>query len=314
MQKEKVRIKKKKGLLKEVVKHWELYLFLLIPLAHLIIFEYVPMYGAQIAFRNFNFRDGIWGSPWVGLEHFRRFIDSHMFPIVMHNTFILSLYGLIASFPIPIILALMLNSVRSVFYRKFVQMATYLPYFISLVVLVGMMMVLLNTRTGIYGVAYRAIFGTFPRDLFGLASAFRHLFVWSGIWQHTGYAAIIYIAALSSVDPELYEAAKIDGANRFKMLFHIDIPRIMPTISILLILSLGNIMSVGHEKALLMQTNLNLSVSQIISTYVFQIGLATGIGNFSFASAINLFIASINIVLLVMANFSARKFGNSSIW
>jgi len=272
------------------------------------------MYGAQIAFRNFNFRDGIWGSEWVGLDQFRRFVSSHMFPIVMRNTLILSVYGLVASFPFPIILALLINSVRSKFYRKFVQMATYLPYFISVVVLVGMMMVLLNTRTGIYGVVYRAIFDTFPRDLFSRASAFRHLFVWSGIWQHTGFAAIIYIAALSSVDPELYEAAKIDGSSRFRMLFHIDIPRILPTVSILLVLNLGSVMSVGHEKALLMQTPLNLSVSQIISTYVFQIGLATGIGNFSFAAAINLFVSSINIVLLVLANFAARKIGGNSIW
>ena len=306
--------KRTRSIWKEAARQWELYLFLLIPLAYLIIFEYIPMYGVQIAFRNFNFRDGIWGSPWVGLAHFRHFLNSHMFPILMYNTLSISLYSLIATFPLPIILALLINSVRSMFYKKFVQMATYLPFFISLVVLVGMMMTIFNPRTGAYGAIYRFFFDTFPSDPFGRASTFPHLFVWSLAWQTTGFGAIIYIAALSAVDPELYEAAMIDGASRFKRLLHIDIPKIIPTISILFILRVGQIMAVGHERALLMQTDLNLGRSQIISTYVFEIGLATGIGNFSLAAAVGLFNSVINIILLVIVNTIARRLSDNSIW
>ncbi|MCL2092907.1 MAG: ABC transporter permease subunit [Treponema sp.] len=299
---------------KDLRANWELYIFLLLPLVWLIIFRYVPMYGVQIAFKNFSFRYGIWGSPWVGFMQFQRFFTSPIFFTLLRNTLVLSLYGLFAVFPLPILLALALNSMKHIKYKKFIQMATYLPYFISVVVLVGMMMTVLHPRVGLYGVLYNFFTGSYPRDLISSATTFPHLYVWSGAWQGVGYSSIIFLAALSAVDPELHEAALIDGASRFQRVFHIDIPAIIPTITILLILRAGQIMSIGFEKAFLMQNDLNRMTSEIISTYVYRVGLETGTGNFSFASAVGLFDSVINLTLLVIVNGISRKFNETSLW
>ena len=303
-----------KRTLKDAAANWELYLFLLIPVVYIIIFRYIPMYGVQIAFKQFTFQRGIWDSPWVGLDQFKRFFTSPVFWQLLRNTLTLSLYALFAVFPIPIILALALNSMQNKYYKKFIQMVTYLPHFISVVVLVGMLYTLFNPRIGIYGVLHKAITGTYPRDLLSSATLFPHIFVWSGAWQNVGYNSIIFLAALSAVDPELHEAAMIDGASRFRRVLHVDIPAILPTIVILLILRCGSIMGVSYEKAFLMQNDLNRTTSQIISTYVYQVGLRTGTGNYSYASAIGLFDSVVNLILLVMVNWISKKAGETSLW
>jgi len=299
---------------KNVMINWEMYLFFLIPTAYIIIFRYIPMYGVQIAFKQFSFQRGIWGSPWVGIEQFRRFFTSPVFWQLLRNTLTLSLYSLFAVFPIPIVLALSLNTMKNIRYKKFIQMVTYLPHFISVVVLVGMLYTLMNPRIGMYGVLHKALTGTYPRDLLSNASLFPHIFVWSGAWQHVGYNSIIFLAALSAVDPELHEAAMIDGASRFKRVINVDIPAILPTIVILLILRCGSIMGVSYEKAFLMQNDLNRSTSQIISTYVYQVGLATGTGNYSYAAAIGLFDSVVNLILLVCVNAISKKVNETSLW
>lgn len=296
-------------------QNWELYMFLLIPVAFIIIFHYWPMFGVQIAFRKYRIADGIWGSQWVGLAQFQKFFKSPQFRTVVPNTIWLSLYGLVAGFPLPIVLALALNVLRSKRYKMTVQMITYMPHFISTVVLVGMMIAIFNPRIGLYGIIYQAMSGgKAPRDLMGQASAFRHLYVWSGVWQNMGWSSIIYLAALSAVDTELHEAAQIDGASRFKRVIHVDLPAIMPTAIILLIMNTGNIMSIGFEKAYLMQNNLNKSTSEIISTYVYYIGMTSGTGDFSYATAINLFNSVINLALLVIVNTISRKVTETSLW
>ena len=300
---------------KLVKQNWELYLFLLVPVAFILIFHYWPMYGAQIAFRKYRLADGIWGSQWVGFAQFVKFFKSPQFKTVVPNTLILSAYNLLAGFPLPILLAMSLNILNNVKLKKTVQMITYIPHFISVVVLVGMLMTILNPRIGLYGIIYRAFSGgVSPPDPMGRAYLFPHLYIWSGIWQNMGWNSIIYLAALSAVDMELHEAAQIDGASRFKRCIHIDFPTVLPTAAILLILNAGRIMSVGFEKAFLMQNSLNQSKSEIISTYVYRVGMLTGTGDFSYAAAIDLFNAAINMVLLVSVNGISKKIGNSSLW
>lgn len=309
------RAKARKTRHKLLRQNWELYMFLLIPVAFIIIFHYWPMFGVQIAFRKYRIADGIWGSQWVGLAQFQKFFKSPQFKTVVPNTIWLSLYGLVAGFPLPIVLALALNVLRSKRYKMTVQMITYMPHFISTVVLVGMMIAIFNPRIGLYGIIYQAMSGgKAPRDLMGQAGAFRHLYVWSGVWQNMGWSSIIYLAALSAVDTELHEAAQIDGASRFKRVIHVDLPAIMPTAIILLIMNTGNIMSIGFEKAYLMQNNLNKSTSEIISTYVYYIGMTSGTGDFSYATATNLFNSVINLALLVIVNTISRKVTETSLW
>jgi putative aldouronate transport system permease protein len=291
-----------------------MYLLLAIPIIYLLIFQYYPMLGVQIAFKRFRSSLGIWGSEWIGFAHFIRFFQSHMFNRVVSNTIRLSLYGLIAGFPFPIVFALLLNCVLYAKLKRTIQTVTYLPFFISTVVLVGMMFQVLDPRIGIYGQLHMAITGRRAADLFGRASNFPHLFVWSGVWQHMGWNSIIYLAALSSVSPELHEAGKIDGMSRFMRVRYIDFPAILPTATILLILNFGSIMTIGFEKAWLMQNNLNLSRSEVISTYVYKIGLVTGGGDFSYATAIGLFNSVINLFMIVMVNKVCRKIGDTSLW
>lgn len=293
--------------------HYQLYLLLLLPLVYLIVFSYIPMFGVLLAFQKFNLRDGIWGSPWIGFNNFTRFFNSYMFERVMRNTLRLSIYGLFAGFPLPILFALFLNTIQNLKYKKVVQVVTYAPHFISTTVMVGMMMSILNCRNGLYGTVYYALIGAYPSNLFGSAEVFPHLYVWSGIWQHLGWDAIIYVAALSGVSPELHEAAEIDGATRFQRMIHVELAALMPTMSILLILNAGNILSVGFDKVYLMQNNTNLRTSEIISTYVYKTGL-TGTTDYSYSTAIGLFNSVINIVMLLIVNFSIRRISSNSLF
>lgn len=295
-------------------RHWQLYIFLLLPVVYLVIFKYYPMLGAQIAFKKFRASQGIWGSQWVGFDNFIKFFKSYQFKRVVSNTLILSIYQLVAGFPIPIIFALFLNIIERDFTKRLIQTTVYLPYFISTVVMVGILLQIFNPVTGIYGKAVMAITNERAIDLFGKAEIFPHLYVWSGIWQNTGWNSIIFIAALSGVSTELHEAAQIDGFNRFRRMLHIDLPAIAPTMTVLLILNTGRIMNVGFEKVYLMQNDLNLRSSEIISTYVYKIGLAAGGGDFSYATAIGLFNSIINLILIVVVNKISNKLGETSLW
>lgn len=299
---------------RRILNCWQLYLFLFIPIVYILIFKYYPMTGIQIAFKKYDYRLGIWGSKWIGLEYFKRFINSYQFERVLSNTLRLSIYSLIAGFPLPILLALMLNAMPLKRYKKVVQTVSYMPHFISTVVMVGIIYRIFSVHTGAYGQFYKAITGETAPDLLGIANAFPHMYVWSGIWQGLGFNSIIYVAALSSVDTELHEAAEIDGANRFQRMLHIDLPTILPTATILLIMSCGSLMNQGFEKAYLMQNSMNLRTSELISTYVYKVGMVTGGGNFSFAAAVDLMNAVVNFTLLVIVNFGAKKLGGSSLW
>jgi len=294
-----------------IKKNYMLYLFILPSLAYLIIFNYAPLYGIQIGFKNFSAGLGIWGSPWVGFDHFKRFFQSYHFWALLRNTITLSLYGLIAGFPIPIILALLLNYSPSTRLKKIVQTTTYAPHFISTVVLVGILMVFLSPRSGVIN-QFIKMFGGDPVLFMGRADLFSHIYVWSGVWQGSGWASIIYIAVLSNVDQEQHEAAIVDGANKLHRIWHIDIPAIVPTMMILLILNVGRILSVGFEKAFLMQTDANLAASEIISTYVYKIGIQSA--QYSYSTAIGLFNNVINVVILVMVNKLSGKLTGSSVW
>ena len=271
------------------------------------------MFGVQIAFKNFVATKGIWGSPWVGFAHFIRFFSSYQSWRVILNTLAISIYSLIAGFPVPIILALCLNYTQNKTFRKTVQMVTYAPYFISTVVLVGMIMQVLSLRSGAINAIIKSLGGQ-PINFMGDPDFFRSIYVISGIWQGAGYASIIYLAALSSVNPELHESAVMDGANKFHRLWYIDIPSIMPTTVILLILNCGSILSVGFEKILLLQNPLNLRVSEVISTYVYKVGLASTIPMYSYSTAIGLFTSLIGLILLNIVNRISRNVSDTSLW
>lgn len=299
---------------KRLLGKWQLFAFLTIPVVYIILFQYIPMAGLQLAFKRFSPVLGIWGSPWVGFYQFERFFASYQFVRVIRNTLILSFYGLAAGFPLPILLALIINSLRNPGYKKFVQTVTYLPYFISLVVLVGILTQMLNPRIGIFAMAFTNLTGKAAPNLMASPASFPHLYVWSGVWQAMGYNSIIYIAALASVDPELHEAAKVDGAGRFSRTLHIDLPSIMPTAAILLILSAGQIMNVGFDKAWLMQNDLNIAASEVISTYVYKVGLASAVNDFSYATAIGLFNSTINMCMILFVNFFSKRMGGNSLF
>lgn len=303
-----------RSLKKQIRDRWQLYLLLLLPLAYIVIFAYIPMGGLIIAFKDYNIRKGIWGSEWVGLENFMKFFTSYKFPIIIKNTLTISLYSLAVTFPIPIIFALLLNAMLGRKYKKIIQTVTYIPYFISTVVMVGLIFQILNNRSGIYGSLYTMLTDKTAPNILANGKLFKHIYVWSGVWQTTGYSAIVYIAALAGVDQSLHEAAKIDGASRFQRLWYIDVQAILPTASIMLILAVGNIMNVGFEKVLLMQNNLNLNYSEIISTYVYKVGLASGINDFSLSTAISMFNSVINFILLIIANWGSKKLSGNGIF
>ncbi|MCC7207723.1 MAG: sugar ABC transporter permease [Anaerolineae bacterium] len=269
------------------------------------------MYGIQIAFKDFVPTEGIWGSPWVGFEHFQRFFNSFQFGTLLRNTLWLSVYALLVSFPLPIFLALLMNQFPVVRYRRLVQTVIYAPTFISTVVLVGMINVFLSPRSGLINHLI-VLFGEQPVQFMASPDWFPSIYVWSGVWQGTGFATIVYMAALAAVDPALHEAAIMDGASKWGRIRHVDLPAIMPTIIILLILAIGNIMNVGFEKALLMQTPLNKPTSEIIQTYVYSLGLQRA--QYSFSAAVGVFNSVINLILLVMVNRFAKRISNTSLW
>lgn len=295
----------------KLLRHWQFYLIILLPFVYLILFKYLPMFGLQIGFKDYRVTKGIWGSEWVGLKHFMRFFNTPTCWNIILNTLFLSLYSIFVSFPFAIFLAILVNECNSKKFKKATQMITYMPYFISTVVLVSMVIQFTDTRIGLIN-HFIGLFGIDPINFMAKPKMFRDIYVWSGIWQQTGYNAIIYIAALSSIDPQLYEAAKVDGCTRLQKIIHIDLPGIKPTILILFILNMGYVMSVGFEKAYLMQNGLNLETSEIISTYIYRMGLLNA--DFSFSTAIGLINSIINLILILSFNKIAQKTGDTALW
>jgi len=294
---------------KKIFKYWQLYLLVLPALVYTIIFDYGPMYGIIIAFKDFRVSKGYWGSEWVGFEHFIRFLTYPDFWKMMRNTLALSLYNL-ATFPLAIILALLINEIGNAVFKKTVQMITYAPYFLSTVVLCGMVNLFVG-REGVIGQLYTLVTGE-SVNLLTKPAFFADIYIWSGVWQGTGWGTIIYLSALAGVPGELVEAAKIDGANRLQVIRHINFPCILPTVVIMFIMSTGSVLSVGFEKIFLLQNELNLDVSRVIATYVYEIGLAGG--QFSYSTAIGLFNNIVNIVVILIANKIAKKVSGIGIW
>lgn len=303
--------KHRKQLIHKMTENRALYLMILPAFIYILIFSYWPMYGVQIAFRDFNFADGITGSKWVGLKWFKFFFNSNNFSMVVRNTLILSFYDLLAGFPVPIILALIMNAIPSKRFRKVSQTITYLPHFISVIVLVGMMSSMFSVNSGWVNTIIKALGGT-PTYIMGEAKYFRHVYVWSGVWQQMGWSSIIYLAALTGIDPGLHEAAMIDGANKLRRIWHIDIPGILPTVSIMLILSFGNIMSLGFDKVYSMQNSLNYSVSEVLSTHIYKMGIQST--KYSYSAAVSLFNNVINFIMLITVNKISDKLSGNSLW
>ena len=284
-------------------RDWQLHLLILLPVTYMIILHYIPMFGLQLGFRDFSVKGGINGSTWVGLKWLLYFIDNPNFMSIIGNTVTLSLYTICVSFPLPIIFALMLNAMRSEKYKKIVQQVAYMPHFISTVVLVMLVSMVCSPVSGIYGNMYRLFGGEgIPRGFYTRPEAFRHLYVWSGVWQTLGWSTIIYTAALAGVSQELHEAAMIDGASRWQRVLNVDLPSIMPTVCIMLIMRFGSIMSVGFEKVFLMQSELNKGVSEVISTYVYNKGLKGGWDGYSLGTIVGMFNALINCFMLLLVN------------
>ena len=294
-------------------RHWQLYLLLLLPLVWLIIFNYVPMYGAQIAFKKYIITKGIAGSPWVGLDNFERFLNSAKFELVMMNTIVLSFYQLIGSFPFPIMLALGLNQVRQKAFKKTVQLVTYAPHFISMVVLVGIMIQVFHPRIGLTAFLARMLEVDAPNWM-GSRSAFPHVYVGSGLWQNVGFRAIIYLAVLATIDPTLHEAAIVDGANKLQRMWYIDLPGLLPTAVVLLVLQTGRVLNISFEKIYLMQNPINIRVSEVISTYVYKVGQLSHVLDFSYATAIGLLQGVVSLFLIVSVNRLAGRLTGHGIW
>jgi len=298
---------------RRILRNWDLYLLLLPFLLYYLLFHYEPMYGLQLAFKNFRAVDGITGSPWVSplLKHFERFFDSPYFTRLLSNTLSISVLQLVFGFPVPILLALMLNEVGSLKYKKVVQNITYAPYFLSTVVVVGLIRSFTNPQYGIFNVLLKSV-GSESINFMLLPKWFLPLYIGSYVWQSAGWNSIIYIAALSGIDPQLIESAQMDGANRLQRIWHINLPGILPTIVILLILNVGSIMNVGFEKAFLMQNDMNVAVSDIISVYSYKIGIQGA--QYSYATAIGLFNSAVNCVLLLIINNISRRLSETSLW
>lgn len=306
-----VPMKKKKS---NFIKNHQIFLFIIPALVYVFIFSYLPMYGVVIAFQDFVPGDNMLSlnAQWIGWDNFQKFFQDYQFVQLLKNTFYLCIYGFIIGFPLPIMVALLLNSLKSQKFSKRLQTIFYAPHFISLVVMVGMLYLFFGS-SGLVNQFMKNVLHMKGYDFFLQAKAFRPLYILSGNWQDFGWSAIIYLAALSGVNPQLHEAAVVDGASRFKRVLHIDLPAILPTISLLLILSIGNLMSVGYEKAYLMQTGANLSHSEIISTYVYRRGIKDG-NDYGYATAVGLFNSAVNVGLLIIANTLSKKFSKNSLW
>ena len=302
----------KAGLWLRIRRNWGLYLMLLPALILLFLFSYRPMYGVLISFKEYKAAKGILGSAWADpwFKYFKKFFDSFQFGTTIKNTLIITVYGLLV-FPVPIILALGINQMRDGKYRKIFQTITYMPHFISTVVMVGLITLLLSPGSGVFGAICNAL-GVEAPNLMGSAGAFKHLYVWTDVWQHAGWDSIIFLAALAGVDPSLYEAATVDGATALQKIRHVDIPMLMPTAVIMLIMRMGNLMNLGFEKVYLMQNDLNLSSSEVISTYVYKIGVINT--QYSYSAAINLFSTIVNFVLLITVNEISKRLSENSLW
>jgi len=288
-----------------------LYLFVLPMLVYFAVFHFAPLYGLQIAFKDFKPYQGIAGSRWVGLKYIIKFIDSYSFWTLMRNTLVLSLYCMAITLPMAVFLALVVNYTPFPKLKRLTQTISYAPHFVSMVVLVGMMNVFFMPGSGVVNTLLEKV-GIPAIDFMGNPSIFPHMYAWSRVWSHTGYSAILYIATLTGVSPELHEAAVVDGASKLQRIIHVDIPAIIPTFIIMLILESGNLLNVGFEKAFLMQTPGNLTTSEIISTYVYKVGFLNT--QYSYAAAIGLFNNIINCVVLLTVNHVARKTGETSLW
>lgn len=302
--------RKRSSSMRILKKNWGCYLFVLPMLIYVFIFNYIPLYGIQLAFKDYRVTDGIWGSQWVGFQHFVTFFTSYQFWDLLRNTLILSIYSIVVGFPFPIIFALFLNYVSSQKLKRFSQMVTYAPHFISTVVFCGMITIFL-ANDGIIN-QLLGVIGLSPVPFLSDPGYFRHIYVWSGVLQSMGWGSIMYISVLTSVAPELYEAATVDGATVYQRMWYIDIPTIIPTMVIMLIMRTGEIMDVGFEKVFLLQNDINLGVSEIISTYVYKIGMEGG--QFSYSTAIGLFNNVVNLILLLLVNSIARHTSENSLW
>lgn len=291
--------------------NWQFWLIIALPVIYAFVFAYIPMGGIIIAFKDYSIRRGILGSDWVGLKYFKQFLTSTNSVLVIKNTVILGVYTFLVNFPIPILLAIGINEVRNIKFKKTVQLVTYAPYFISVVIMVGMMVQMMDMRTGIINVLLGKL-GIDAVNFFGDPKLFRHLYVWSGVWQTAGYSSIIYVAALAGVSPEFHEAATMDGATRLQRILHVDIPTIMPTIIIQLIFSCANVVNIGMDKIFLMQNSLNASVSEVISTFVYKVGVVNA--NFGFSTAAGLFQSLVSFGLLVLVNQLSRRMSDTSLW
>ena len=302
---------KKDSIWKRILACRELYLMLLLPVIWYILFLYTPMYGIMIAFKDYRAARGIWGSEWIGLEHFKRFFSSFCFGRIVGNTLTINILSLLFGFPFPIFLALLLGELRNGKFRKVLQNVAYIPHFLSAVIVVSIMQLILNPNTGVYNMI-RQWFGLPVTNYFASVGAFKPMYIISGIWQNMGWDAILYIAALAGIDTTLYEAASIDGAGRLQKIWHISLPGISSTITIMLLLRCGQIMNIGYEKVLLMQNSLNQASSDVISTYVYRVGILEG--NFDYSTAISLFNSVCNILLLLLANAIAKRVNGTSLW
>ena len=303
--------KGKAGVLRRIGRCWQLYVLMLPAMVYIVLFAYKPMYGILIAFKDFSMKKGILASPWVGFKNFERLFSSYWFPIILKNTLTISLLSLVIGFPIPIILALLLNEVRSNKFRSMVQTFSYAPHFISMVVMCGMVAMFLSPTTGVVNKLLNAL-GMESVFFMQEAGLFKWVYVLSGVWQGTGWSSVIYFAALSGVDKSLLEAADMDGATRLQKIWHVNLPVILPTILVMLILQCGSLLSVGYEKAYLLQTSSNLTGSEIISTYVYKVGIQGA--QYSLSTAVSLFNNIINFILLISVNKASKALSGSSLW
>lgn len=304
-----------KGRMRQLTKRmkrcWQLYVFLLPAVVYILLFVYKPMYGILIAFKDFSIREGIWGSDWVGFANFERLFRSYWFPVILKNTLTLSGLSLIIGFPLPILFALLLNEVRSRKFRNAVQTVSYAPHFISTVVICSMIQLFLSPSSGVVN-QLLGLLGIEPVYFMQEASLFKWIYVISGIWQGLGWSSIIYYAALSGVDKSLLEAADMDGATRMQKIIHVNLPVLVPTMVVMLILKCGNLLSIGYEKVFLLQTDTNIAASEVISTYVYKVGLVQS--DFSFSTAASLFNSVVNAVILIAVNTISKKVSDNALW
>ena len=298
--------------LRNIFKHWQLYVIMIPAILFYIFFMYKPMWGLQIAFKDYKIFAGMAKSPWVGFRHFITFLNSPYFWRNLKNTLLINVYGLLFGFPIPILLALMLNEVKNIYFKKTIQTLTYLPHFISIVVIAGIVINFLAPTSGLVNILIEKLGGEKIHFLVK-KEYFRTIFITMNIWKEAGFSAIVYLAALSGIDPNLYEAAYVDGANKFKRIWHVTIPGIMPTIVVLLVLKIGSMLSVGYEAIILLYQPATYETADVISTYVYRMGLGEH-AQYSYTAAVGLFNAVVSVILVIFANRVSKKLSGTSLW